>query len=100
MPFSDEFIEKWEHILRDIDVTEIPLECLKKVIIRLAGRKQKTINIQLLKRKGFEFDEIELMINRTLCDLDCNIEDVEFVVDVEIVAELVQPATDKILKGA
>ena len=100
MPFSEEFIEKWEHIIRDVDVTEIPLECIKKVIIRLSGRKQKTINIQLLKRKGFEFDEIELMINRTLCELDKTIEDVEFVVDVEAVAEIVQPATDKLLKGA
>ena len=100
MPFSDEFTEKWEHILRDIDVTEIPLECLKKVVIRLSGRKQKTINIQLLKRKGFEFHEIELMINRTLSELDLHIEDVEFIVDVEMVAEIVQPATDKLLKGA
>ena len=48
MPFSDEFVEKWEHIIRDVDVTEIPLECLKKVVIRLAGRKQKTINVQSL----------------------------------------------------
>lgn len=100
MQFSDGFVEKWEHIIRDVDVTEVPLECLKKVIIRLSGRKQKTINIHLLKRKGFEFDEIELMINRTLCDLDETIEDVEFVVDVEMVAEIVQPATDKMLKGA
>ena len=100
MQFSDGFIEKWEHILRDVDITEVPLECLKKVVIRLEGRKQKTINIKLLKRKGFEFDEIELMVNRTLSELDQTIEDVEFVVDVETVAELIQPATDKILKGA
>ena len=100
MQFSDEFIDKWEHIIRDVDVTEIPLECIKKVVIRLGGRKQKTINIQLLKRKGFEFDEIELMINRTLCEFDKTIEDVEFIVDVEMVAEIVQPATDKLLKGA
>ncbi len=100
MPFSDEFIEKWEHIIRDVDVTEVPLECLKKVIIRLTGRKQKTINIQLLKRRGYEFDEIESMINTTLNELDLIITDVEFIVDVEMVAEIVQPATDKLLKGA
>ena len=100
MPFSDEFIEKWEHIIRDVDVTEVPLECLKKVIIRLTGRKQKTINIQLLKRRGYEFDEIESMINTTKNELDLVITDVEFIVDVEMVAEIVQPATDKLLKGA
>jgi hypothetical protein len=100
MPFSDEFIDKWEHIIRDVDVTEIPLECLKKVVIRLAGRKQKTINIKSLKRQGHEFDEIESMINDTLNTLDLIITDVEFIVDVELVAEIVQPATDKLLKGA
>lgn len=100
MPFSDEFIEKWEHIIRDVDVTEIPLECLKKVVIRLTGRKQKTINIQLLKRRGHDFDDIEAMINRAFDDLDLVITDVEFIVDVELVAEIVQPATDKLLKGA
>lgn len=100
MPFSDEFIDKWEHIIRDVDVTEVPLECLKKVVIRMAGRKQKTINVQLLKRRGHEFDDIEAMINHTLNELDLIITDVEFVVDVEMVAEIVQPATDKLLKGA
>ena len=100
MPFSDEFIQKWEHIIRDVDVTEIPLECLKKVVIRLAGRKQKTINIQLLKRRGHNFDDIEAMINRAFDELDLIITDVEFIVDVELVAEIVQPATDKLLKGA
>jgi len=100
MPFSDGFIEKWEHIIRDVDVTEVPLECLKKVVIRLAGRKQKTINVQSLKRRGHEFDEIESMINDTLNTLDLIITDVEFIVDVEMVAEIVQPATDKLLKGA
>ena len=100
MPFSEEFIEKWEHIIRDVDVTEVPLECLKKIIIRLEGRKQKTINVQLLKRRGHEFDDIEEMINSTLNQLDNVIVDVEFIVDVEMVAEIVQPATDKLLKGA
>ena len=88
------------HIIRDVDVTEIPLECLKKVVIRLAGRKQKTINIQLLKRRGHNFDDIETIINHTLNELDLIITDVEFIVDVELVAEIVQPATDKLLKGA
>jgi citrate lyase gamma subunit len=100
MPFSEEFIEKWEHIIRDVDVTEVPLECLKKVVIRLEGRKQKTINVQLLKRRGHQFNQIETLINNTLTELDLVITDVEFIVDVEMVAEIVQPATDKLLKGA
>jgi hypothetical protein len=40
------------------------------------------------------------MINNMLNELDLVITDVEFIVDVEMVAEIVQPATDKLLKGA
>ena len=100
MQFSDEFIEKWEHIIHDVDVTEIPLECLKKVVIRLEGRKQKTINVELLSKRGKDFDEIEMLLNQTLSELDTEIVDVEFIVNVETVASLIQPATDKLLKGA
>ena len=100
MPFSDEFIEKWEHIIHDVDVTEVPLECLKKVVIRLQGRKQKTINVEMLSKRGHDFDELEMLLNQTLSKLDTEIVDVEFIVNVDTVASLVQPATDKLLKGA
>jgi hypothetical protein len=100
MQFSEEFIDKWEHIIRDVDITEVPLECLKKIVIKLENRKQKTINVQSLKKKGHDSDDIEILVNTTLLDLSPQIEDIEFVVDVEIVAEIVQPATDKLLKGA
>ena len=37
------------------------------------------------------------MLTRTLTDMDHEIKDVDFVVDVEAVAGLVQPETDKLL---
>jgi hypothetical protein len=39
-------------------------------------------------------------LNQTLSELDTEIVDVEFIVNVETVASLIQPATDKLLKGA
>lgn len=99
MPFSDEFIQKWEHIISDVDVTEVPLECLEKVVIRLKGNRQRTINIKKLKRQGLDLDYIEDYVNTTLGELDPNIRDVEFSVDVSMVAELVQPQTENLLKG-
>ena len=43
MPFSDEFIQQWEHIIEQVNKTEVPLECIKKVVIKLGDRRQKTI---------------------------------------------------------
>jgi hypothetical protein len=98
MPFSDEFIQQWEHIIEQVNKTEVPLECIKKVVIRLNDRKQKTINLSTLKRQGLDLEELETVLTRTLTELGDTVRDVDFVVDVSEVAKLVQPETDKLLK--
>jgi hypothetical protein len=99
MQFSEEFIRKWEHIIDEVHITNVPVECIKKVMIKLQGRRQKTINVQMLRRQGVETEEIEMLITRQLSELSDIIRDVDFMLDVEAVAELVQPETDKLLKG-
>jgi hypothetical protein len=98
MPFSDEFIQQWEHIIEQVNKTEVPLECIKKVVIRLNDRKQKTINLAALKRQGLDLEEVETVLTRTLTELGDTVRDIDFVVDVSEVAKLVQPETDKLLK--
>ena len=98
MPFSDEFIQQWEHIIEEVNKTEVPLECIKKVVIRLSDRKQKTINLSTLRRQGLDLEEVEIVLTRTLTELGDTVRDVDFVVDVSEVAKLVQPETDKLLK--
>lgn len=98
MQLSDEFLDRWERIIAEVSKTDIPLECIKKVVIKLKGGRQKTINLQTLKRQGLELEEIETMLTRTFNEMDSEIRDVDFVVDVEAVAELVQPETDKLLQ--
>jgi hypothetical protein len=98
MPFSDEFIQQWEHIIEEVNKTEVPLECIKKVIIRLDDRKQKTINLSALRKQGLDLEEVEIVLTRTLTELGDTVRDIDFVVDVSEVAKMVQPETDKLLK--
>jgi hypothetical protein len=98
MPFSDEFIQQWEHIIEQVNKTEVPLECIKKVVIRLNDRKQKTINLSALRRQGLDLEEVETVLTRTLTELGDTVRDIDFVVDVSEVAKMVQPETDKLLK--
>lgn len=98
MPFSDEFIQQWEHIIEEVNKTEVPLECIKKVVIKLGDRRQKTINLSALRRQGLALEEVETVLTRTLTELGDNVRDIDFVVDVSEVAKLVQPETDKLLK--
>lgn len=96
---SDEFREKWEHIIKGVDITDVPLECIKKVTIKLYGNRQRTINIELLKRQGLDMEEIEGLLNRTLTLMGDRVRDLDWLIDVKAVADLVQPETDRLLKG-
>ena len=98
MQFSDEFLNKWEHLVAEVNKTEVPLECIKKVIVRLEGKKQRTINLHVLRKQGLDFEEIETVLTRTLAEFGDQVRDLDFVVDIAAVAEIVQPETDKLLK--
>lgn len=96
---SPEFIEKWERLLEDVDKQKIPVEFIKKIILKLRGRKQHTINIKRLLDQGLYPDEIEDVISTKLIDLDEMVIGIEFVLNVESIAETVQPETDRLLNG-
>lgn len=96
---SPEFIKKWEHILEDVEKQKIPIEFLKKLIIKLEGKKQQTINIKRLLSQGLDSDQVELAVGNKLHELDDQIISIEFVLDVESIAETVQPETDKLLNN-
>ena len=98
MQYNDDFIKKWEDILNEVNTTDIPLECIKKVVIKFKERGQKTINLATLKKQGLDWEEIEKVVTRTLSDAGDTVRDVEFVVDITAVAEIVQPETDKLLE--
>ena len=99
MQFNDDIIKKWEDILNEVNTTDIPLECIKKVVVKFQGKKQKTINLSTLKKQGLDWEEIETVVTRTLNEAGDSIRDVEFIVDITAVAEMVQPETDKLLNG-
>lgn len=94
---SPEFIKKWEHILEDVEKQKIPIEFIKKLVIKLKGKKQQTINIKKFLEQGLDPEQIEELLNRKLLEYDEFITSVEFVLNVEGIAEIVQPETDKLL---
>jgi hypothetical protein len=98
MQSSDDFLAKWEHLISEVNKTEVPLECIKKVIVKLRGNKQRTINLSTLRKQGLDMEELEIVLTRTLGELGDTIRDIDFVIDINAVAELIQPETDKLLK--
>ena len=97
MQLNDDFLKRWEHIVNDVNKTDVPLECIKKVVIKFYSGKQRTVNVHTLIKQGLNLEDIEALLNRTFKEENDEIRDVDFVVDVTAVANLVQPETDKLL---
>lgn len=96
---SPEIFERWENIIEDVEKTKIPVEFIKKLILKLQGRKQRTINIRSMLNQGFDSEEIEEAVSRKLEEFDSEMIGIEFILDIEGIAETVQPETDKMLKN-
>ena len=91
-------VEQWEDLISTVVQDQVPIGCVKKVLFKLKGGKQKTINLTTLRKQGLEVEEIETVITRSMLDLKDDIVNMDFVIDVNRVAEYVQPLTDKILE--
>ena len=72
---------------------------IKKIVIKLEGKRQKTINMKTLRQQGLDWSEIEIIVNRMLDGFGDAVHGVDFIVDAVAVAELIQPETDKLLKS-
>jgi hypothetical protein len=99
MQLDRDFLQRWEQIVNDVDKNHCPIECVKKVVFKTTDRKQKTINLRQLRKQGFNNDSIEQAVSIYISENDGLIASMELVLDVEAVAEIIQPETDKLLKG-
>ena len=95
---SPDLFDKWEHLIQGVDKSKIPVEFLDKVIVRLAGRRQRTINVKLLVDQGLDMTEIEDEITAKLEEYNDDMISIKFILDIEGIAETVQPETDNLLR--
>jgi citrate lyase beta subunit len=94
---TPEYIKKWESILEDVEKSRVPIQFIKKIVLKMVGKKQHTINVKNLLKQGLDPEEIEDVITRKMDELDPLITSIEFVLNVETIAETVQPETDRLL---
>lgn len=99
MQLTEDFLKRWEEIVDQVDKDHIPIECIKKVVFRISGGRQKTINLQRLKQQGLDMDDVQEVVDTFVQANSDLITNMEFVLDIAAVAELLQPETDKLLKG-
>ena len=94
---KEELYKKWEAILDGVEKSRIPIRFVKKFVCKLEGRKQHTINIQNLLKQGLAPEDIEDIVNRKIEELDEYMVSFEIILNIDEIANVVQPETDKLL---
>ena len=94
---SPDQLSKWETIIEEVEKSKIPIQCIKKLVLKLNGKRQHTINIQKLIDQGLEVEQLEEVVTKRLASFDEDILSVEFMLDIESIVKMVQPETDKLL---
>jgi len=90
--------EKWSNILKGIDKKEVPISLLQSITVKLVDGTQVDIDIKELIADGMSTDSVEQMLEQKFIELDFIIKDVDFYVNIDDLANLVQPITDNFLK--
>lgn len=99
MLLVNDFLKQWEDIVDQVDKDRVPIECVRKIIFRTHNRRQKTINLRSLRSQGLDEENVDLLVTRFIEENEDSIASMEFVLDVEAIADMLQPETDKLLKG-
>lgn len=88
---------QWEDIVESVDKIEVPVECLKRITIKLENGKRRQISVAKLRRQGVTDEQIESILNHALAMLGDEVKNVDFFVDVATVAAIVSPKTKELL---
>ena len=96
---SPEFMLKWEKLIEDVDKKKIPVEFIKKLVLKLHGKRQLTINIERFLKQGLNPEQIEYAVSNKLSELGDEVIGIEFILNVQSIADTVQPETDRLLNG-
>ncbi len=92
IPFTK--LEQWKQVIDSIDQEMIPIDVVKKVVFKLADGKQRTINLSTLRKQGLDIEDIEVVVNKNMTAItDSGIVKLDFVVDVNAVADRIEPLT-------
>ena len=91
--------DQWEHLLREVKKEQVPIGVLRYITVNLKDGTSVDVNIEEMIDAGADPYYVEELINSKLQALDDVINDVDFHISVDSVANVVQPITDNLLKN-
>jgi hypothetical protein len=98
MIFPCSKVDKWKQVIDSVDQDIIPIDVIKKVVFKLENGKQKTINLTTLRKQGLDIEDIEVVVNKHMAVItEQGIVKLDFVVDINAVADRIEPLTNNYL---
>lgn len=97
--FSEDFFERWEHLISSVEISEIPMRFIKEVDIVFENKEHASFNVSFLLNQGYEVEKIEETIETFLEIHDEDIKQVDFHINISALAEEVGEKTNRLLES-
>jgi hypothetical protein len=95
--FSDEFYERWEHLISTVEITDVPMRFIREVSVKFSSNESTVFDVQHMLLMGEDPQEIEAEIEFFLLENDEEIDSVDFHINITALATEVEHKTNKLL---
>lgn len=100
---GEDRLRSWELLIDTVDKTDIPIEVVHGINLvfnnPVDGEDERDIDLRQLRRHGFSNDDLEAIMQQVMIDFKDNIKTVNFYLNVEYIADLIEKQTNQLLKG-
>jgi hypothetical protein len=95
--FSDEFYDRWEHLLSTVEIVDVPMRFIKEVEVTFKSGDKTCFDITAMISNGNKPQIIESKIEEYLQNNDPDIRQVDFHINIPAVATEIERKTNKLL---
>lgn len=95
--FSDEFYDRWEHLLSTVEIIDVPMRFIREVEVTFNNGDRTCFDITAMINTGNKPQVIENKIEEYLQKYDPDIEKVDFHINISAVATEIERKTNKLL---
>lgn len=95
--FSDEFYDRWEHLLSTVEIVDVPMRFIKEVEVTFNSGDTTCFDITAMISNGNKPQLIENKIEEYLQSNDLDIRQVDFHINIPAVATEIERKTNKLL---
>lgn len=95
--FSQEFYDKWEHLLSTVEISDVPIEYISEIVVVFENDNTTVFDITAMLAASAKPKHIEAQIEEFLSDHDNEIDHVNFHINIPVIATEVHAKTKKLL---